>query len=172
MFGDVKRQSHQNPVGARQRGMALVINYGLVSALSRPLCDEAPWHWAATVFPRCLTGEAGLGNIPMLADNRATQASGYRCIGRLPEAVALAQEGLAISQEIGNDWGVAYSSNVMGPIYMELGRIDEALAAWQRALPAAQRANFVSASYQASAGNRPLQPRCPLAEAKPLFLKY
>ncbi len=129
---------------AREEGLQEELAFAL-NDLARPYTQIGKMDKAADVLQEAGELWRAMGNKAMLADNRATLASGYRYLGRFQEGLALAQEAQAISLEIGNDWGLAYSSNVMGPIYMDLGRIGAALETWQRAIPAAGRANFVGA---------------------------
>lgn len=83
-----------------------------------------------------------LGNLPMLADNLGTMAQGMHMMGRFEEAIELAQEGLRISESIGNLWGQAYNSYTLGILYAELGDITESTIMLRESASLAAQANF------------------------------
>jgi class 3 adenylate cyclase/tetratricopeptide (TPR) repeat protein len=127
---------------AREENLREELAYAL-NDLARPYTQVGEMGKASSVLEEAGQLWRELGNKPMLADNRATLASGFRYLGRLEEGLEIAQEALEISRAIGNYWGEAYSMNVLGPIYLELGRIDEALDSWQRSIPVAIKAKFM-----------------------------
>ena len=83
-----------------------------------------------------------LGNIPMLADSLGTMAQGMHMMGRFDEAIELAQEGLRISESIGNLWGQAFNSYTLGILYGERGQITESITTLRTSASLAQQANF------------------------------
>ena len=129
---------------AREDHLRLELAYALHD-LARPYTRVGQIQQAAAALEESGQLWRELGKMPMLADNRATLASGYRHLGRLDEALNLATEALQISQKISSYWGEAYSRNILGPIYLDLGLIDQALDSWERANLAAIQANFIGA---------------------------
>ncbi|UCD97894.1 MAG: AAA family ATPase [Chloroflexota bacterium] len=85
-----------------------------------------------------------INNLPMLSDNLASLAESYYTAGEFDHALELAQEGLKISQEIGNLWGQAYCYFVIGPILLELGKIDQCQQALEKTLELSTEANFAA----------------------------
>ena len=83
-----------------------------------------------------------MGNLPMLADNLTTTASGLYFSGDFDEALTMAKESLSVSQSIGSLWGQAYSLFMIGEIYLEYGEIEQSIQAFEEGLPLAGRANF------------------------------
>ncbi len=83
-------------------------------------------------------------NLPMLADNLASLSESYYIAGDFDRSLDYANEGLRISDEIGNVWGQAYNRFVMGPILLERGEIDECLKALEMTLHLSRQANFAA----------------------------
>jgi class 3 adenylate cyclase/tetratricopeptide (TPR) repeat protein len=83
-------------------------------------------------------------NLPMLADNLASLSESYYTAGDFDRSWAYANEGLQISQEIGNVWGQAYNHFVMGPILLERGEIDDCLEVLETTLNLSKEANFAA----------------------------
>jgi tetratricopeptide (TPR) repeat protein len=69
-----------------------------------------------------------LNNLPMLTDNLNRLASNLTWMGEFARGLALSEQGYALSERIGNGWGMAFSYMFTGPALVELGRIDEAIA--------------------------------------------
>jgi class 3 adenylate cyclase/tetratricopeptide (TPR) repeat protein len=83
-------------------------------------------------------------NLPMLADNLASLSESYYTAGEFDRSMDFANEGLRISQEIGNVWGQAYNHFVIGPILLERGEIDNCLEAIETTLKLSREANFAA----------------------------
>ena len=83
-----------------------------------------------------------LGNMPMLADSLGTMAQGMHMMGRFDEAIELAQEGLRVSESIGNPWGQAFNSYTLGILYGERGEITESITTLRTSASLAQQASF------------------------------
>jgi class 3 adenylate cyclase/tetratricopeptide (TPR) repeat protein len=83
-------------------------------------------------------------NLPMLADNLASLSESYYTAGEFNRSMDFANEGLRISQEIGNVWGQAYNHFVIGPILLERGEIDNCLEAIETTLKLSREANFAA----------------------------
>jgi class 3 adenylate cyclase/tetratricopeptide (TPR) repeat protein len=81
-------------------------------------------------------------NLPMLADNLGSLSETYYIAGDFDRAMTSANEGLRISNEIGNVWGQAYNHFVVGPILLERGEIDDCLETINKTLDLSRRANF------------------------------
>ncbi len=86
-----------------------------------------------------------LGNLPMLTDSLITSAGGHYFTGEFDEALASAEECLAVSKSIGSQWGQAVSLYLLGAVYMERGEIGRSVDALNEALPLAQQAGFAPA---------------------------
>jgi predicted ATPase len=147
--GTYSKEEPSKIVAYGEKAVAIARQYNLREELAYALHDLARPY---TVVGRMQDAKSVLKesgklwreqeNLPMLADNRATLASGYAYQGSLDEAIELAQEAFTISRSIGNYWGQAYSLAILAPIFMERGQIDDALQGWQDAIPAAAQANF------------------------------
>lgn len=85
-----------------------------------------------------------VGNLPMLADNLASLSESYYTAGDFDRSMEYANEGLRISQEIGNVWGQAYNHFVIGPILLERGEIDTCFKVLERTLNLSRDANFAA----------------------------
>jgi class 3 adenylate cyclase/tetratricopeptide (TPR) repeat protein len=85
-----------------------------------------------------------LGRYNMLADNRTSLSEFLALQGKLDQALALAKEGLQISRQSRNNWGIAYALGTLGQVLMEIGEVDRALASWEECLAAARQANFTA----------------------------
>jgi tetratricopeptide (TPR) repeat protein len=83
-------------------------------------------------------------NLPMLADNLASLSESYYTAGEFDLSLSYANEGLRISNEVGNVWGQAYNHFVIGPILLERGEIDDCLAALDKTLKLSRQANFAA----------------------------
>jgi tetratricopeptide (TPR) repeat protein len=83
-------------------------------------------------------------NLPMLADNLASLSESHYTAGDFDRAIALAEEGLNISQQIGSIWGQAYNNLVLAPILLERGDIDAALRTLNQAYDLSRQANFAA----------------------------
>ena len=83
-------------------------------------------------------------NFPMLADNLASLSESYYNAGEFDKSLRYAAEGLRISEEIDNVWGQAYNNFVIGPIFVERGKIDESLEALNNTLRLSKQANFAA----------------------------
>jgi class 3 adenylate cyclase/tetratricopeptide (TPR) repeat protein len=118
--------------------------------LARPYFYSERMKDAFTVLEEAGDIFKEVGNLPMLADNRATLAYGYRFIGSLGEAAELSMEALRVSRSTGNRWGESYSLVILGSIRFAEGRIDEALKAFEESLSAARDGNFSGPSTYAS----------------------
>jgi class 3 adenylate cyclase/tetratricopeptide (TPR) repeat protein len=81
-------------------------------------------------------------NYPMLADNLGSLAESYYKAGEFDKSLTHAAEGYRISEEIGNEWGMAYNNFVFGPILLERGEIDESLQALEETRRLARQSNF------------------------------
>ncbi len=92
-----------------------------------------------------------LGNLPMLADSLGTLADGALLLGNLDLALGYGEEGVALSQQIGSDWGEAYNLSTLGMVYIERGDVSRGLEAIRRAMELADRANFIAVDTNASA---------------------
>ncbi|MES0360656.1 MAG: adenylate/guanylate cyclase domain-containing protein [Anaerolineales bacterium] len=83
-------------------------------------------------------------NLHMLSDNLASLSESYYTAGEFDRSMTYAEEGLGISQKIGNVWGQAYNTFVFGPILLERGDIDSALIALDKTLDLSTQANFAA----------------------------
>ena len=89
-----------------------------------------------------------MGNLPMLADNLASQAEGKLDVGELTEALQLAIRGHQISQKIDNQWGQGFSLLMQAYSAYYLGQWQTCLDCSAKILeiPAERRIPFVVAS--------------------------
>jgi class 3 adenylate cyclase len=84
------------------------------------------------------------GNKPMLADNLGLMAEANYLMAQFEAGLALAGEGLRISQATGNLWGQAYSQYILAPIYLEFGEVDQGLALLDGSQRLAEQAQFTA----------------------------
>jgi predicted ATPase len=84
------------------------------------------------------------GNKPMLADNLGLMAEANYLMAHFEAAIALAGEGLRVSQATGNLWGQAYSQYILAPIFLEFGEIDQGLALLDASQRLAEEAQFTA----------------------------
>src|SRR5579859_1016214 len=87
----------------------------------------------------------GLGNLPMLADNRINCALSSYLAGAYAAADTLAAEGYELSRRIGNNWCQAFSSLTSATICLEIGDLDRARAANDQAVRLGEMAGFLTA---------------------------
>ena len=123
-------------IGAREQ-MAFTLTdlwrpYAAVGdlAASRASLEEATPIWRE------------LGNLPMLSENLASRASVRRLAGEDAEALALADEGCRISEEIGNPWGQAYGLINSYGIFWDRGDVGRTMSAMRECVALAERASF------------------------------
>jgi tetratricopeptide (TPR) repeat protein/transcriptional regulator with XRE-family HTH domain len=83
-----------------------------------------------------------LGNRPMLADCLSHTCTVYLYAGHFEEAIAFSQEAYEISQSASNLWGQAYSRNLVGNAFWELGKPDSAIEMMEESIRLAELANF------------------------------
>ncbi len=119
-------------------------------AFARHDLSRAYWGTGKVEEARAAQREAGelwreLGNLPMLADNPSTIATGHYMVGEYNMALTLAKEGLEVSQSIGSLWGQAFSGLVAAPVYLELGDMDQAIKTLEDAITWGEESNFEGA---------------------------
>ncbi|MBX2999568.1 MAG: AAA family ATPase [Caldilineaceae bacterium] len=85
-----------------------------------------------------------LNNLPMRANNLSMLAQSCAWWGEYAEAIAVAREAQAITQQLHNLWGESYSQYKVGFAYWEQGDADGAIGAMQRSIDLAEQAGFVS----------------------------
>ncbi|MCH7663362.1 MAG: hypothetical protein IH859_05770, partial [Chloroflexi bacterium] len=83
-----------------------------------------------------------LNNMSMLADNLAMSAAHLGYQGKVVKAIASGEEALQINRSIDNLWGQAYSLNVLGVIFQELGEISKTIQNFRDSIPIAEQADF------------------------------
>lgn len=86
-----------------------------------------------------------LDNKPMMIDNLIGSSGDAYFAGRYDEALAVSANAFQLSQSIGNLWGQSYSLMNDGPIHLERGQIQEALAAMQECARLGEEAGFLIA---------------------------
>lgn len=86
-----------------------------------------------------------LGNTEMLADNLTSSAFNQVLLGKLDQAIGLAERGLALSQQSGNYWGMGYSLMGLGLMRSEQGNIAAAMDSFHQGIELAERAEFSGA---------------------------
>ncbi len=86
-----------------------------------------------------------LGNLPMLSENLASQGTLVWLNGDGPRSLELCQEAIAISGEIGNNWGEAYALMGVSGIQQDAGEMSAAIATMRSCIEIAERAGFVPA---------------------------
>ncbi len=123
-------------IGAREQ-MAFTLTdlwrpYAAVGdlAASRSSLEEATPMWRE------------LGNLPMLSENLASLSSLRRLAGDDAEALALAEEGCRISEEIGNPWGQAYGLINSYGIFWDRGDVGRTISSMRECVVLAERASF------------------------------
>ena len=99
-------------------------------AASRSSLEEATPMWRE------------LGNLPMLSENLASLSSLRRLAGDDAEALALAEEGCRISEEIGNPWGQAYGLINSYGIFWDRGDVGRTMSSMRECIALAERASF------------------------------
>ena len=85
-----------------------------------------------------------LGNLPMLADNLSNSALTSFYVGEYDEAIRLGEEALRLSRSIGNKWGQSHALGLTGYALQEIGRMGEALAAWESSVELGEQAGLVT----------------------------
>lgn len=91
-----------------------------------------------------------LENLPMLADSLVSMAQALHVQGEFERAHQLANQGLALSQQIGSEWGQSFALSVLGTLHLEWGEIDQGIACLKESLALGERANFLAVQF----GNR------------------
>lgn len=128
-----------------QRQPALAINYGeraVTLAREHGLKEQLAFALNDLYLPYIVLGRyaaapqllaeaeqlwRALGNRPMLADTLGNTASYAIGQGNFARALTLAEEVVAVSQPIGNVWGIVYG-------YWLMGRVLEHWGEWQRSI--------------------------------------
>lgn len=92
-----------------------------------------------------------LGNLPMLADSLGGSAFALLETGEYDRAMKNAEEALAVSESIDNEWGMGYSRMMLGLVYVEKGYVSRAIRVMREAEELGNRGNFIAASAIAPA---------------------
>lgn len=91
-----------------------------------------------------------LGNLPMLTDTLNSLGMAALFAGRYAEGITPTLEGQQISDAIGNVWGQAYSAEVLGLLYLQLGETALARAALEQATRLGAQVGFLDALFSGS----------------------
>lgn len=126
---------------AREHDLHEVLAYALHD-LARPYTFVGDFEKGRAALEEAGVLWRELGNMPMLADNRATLATGLGYLGEFDSGLAMAEEALGISRAVRSYWGQAYTLTVVAYLHFEQGRFEKAIAAWEECLPLAKAANF------------------------------
>ena len=135
-----------------EQSLAIARRYGLQEQLAYTLNDIARAYftvgkgelaWTAQKESSDLLRE--LGNLSMLSDSLITSAGGHYFLGNFDDALASAEECLAVGKSIGSLWVQAVSLYVLGAAYAEGGEIGRSVNALKEALPLASEAGFAPA---------------------------
>ncbi len=147
------RRNPQQAVGYGEQALALARQNNLQEDLPYILNDLARAYSRLNRKGLALEaiGEArelwrAQGNLPMVADSLGAAAAIHAEAGEFDRAEPLAREALRLSQSIGSLWGQADGLIPLGGIALERGDPEEAIKAWEEALPLAEQANFAAGS--------------------------
>jgi class 3 adenylate cyclase/tetratricopeptide (TPR) repeat protein len=83
-----------------------------------------------------------LGNKAMLADNLINASSREYWSGRYDRAIEFSQEGLELSEEIGNLWGQSFSRFFPGMILLDRGEVSEGIESLNLSIEFAEPAGY------------------------------
>jgi class 3 adenylate cyclase/tetratricopeptide (TPR) repeat protein len=100
-------------------------------AAARACLDEARPMWRE------------MDNLPMLCENLSSTAAVLALAGKPEEALALYDEAYAISKEIGNPWGQAYSLFNAYLVDADRGDLGRAMAKMRECIERAEEAGFL-----------------------------
>jgi class 3 adenylate cyclase/tetratricopeptide (TPR) repeat protein len=98
------------------------------------LLDQAAQIWRET------------GNLPMLADGLGGSAFALLERGEYERAMQNAEEAIAVSDSIDNQWGMGYSRMVLSFVHLERGHISESIRIAKEAEEIGNQGNFLAAS--------------------------
>lgn len=83
-------------------------------------------------------------NLPMLSDNYGYEAMlSSMGLSEFEQAVKASKEGSAVSERIGNLWGVVFNNIWVGRAYFELGLVQDALRTMEDEVARAPHSNFI-----------------------------
>ena len=116
-----------------------------------PLAATGQLDRACATLDEARTLWRELGNLPMLADNLNSSAERSYLSGQLDEAYTLAQEGLQVSQRIGNLWGQSYGLMILSFIYFERAWFSKSIQTIQDCVRLGEQVGFVVATISARA---------------------
>jgi tetratricopeptide (TPR) repeat protein len=85
-----------------------------------------------------------LNNLPMLSSNYAYSVMTRVTLAEFAEAVTASQEAFRLSESIGDTWGMAFSLTWVGPAYLQLGEIGQAIRVMEQGITLGQEAKFVA----------------------------
>jgi tetratricopeptide (TPR) repeat protein len=119
---------------ARQLALARLVEGRILVHAGRPKWALGPLEQAITGLREL--GESQRGNLSAALGDKANALS---ALGRYDEALAAAEEGLALDRALGNDRSVAAGLGRTAAILMAAGRHGEAEARYGEALKAAER---------------------------------
>jgi tetratricopeptide (TPR) repeat protein len=83
----------------------------------------------------------------MLVDNLGTSADNAMSFGDYTVAIPLAEEAYRISIRIGNLWNQAYSRWILGGIYFDQGKVDDAIRALTETMQLGDQSGFAIAAW-------------------------
>ncbi|HEY7225573.1 MAG TPA: tetratricopeptide repeat protein [Micromonosporaceae bacterium] len=121
--------------GVRLREASQLINVGYIHLRLEQFDDAADrYHQALTLFEQCEQTWAA-------AHAKFNLATAYEGLGHLDEALAYAQDALAVNRSLGHVIGRIRAMDAIGSICRRMGRPDEALDMLDEALRACRDAN-------------------------------
>jgi tetratricopeptide (TPR) repeat protein len=120
----------------------------ILNDLARPLLiiGRVAEAQAALVESQSLWRE--LENLPMLADNLISTGMFSYFIGNYQAHQKDLEEGLRISEELGNLWGQAYGHETMGLLYAQTGEASRALKHLSAAAEFGAQVNYLYPQYE------------------------
>jgi len=139
-----------------ERSLALARGLGLQEQVAFTLNDLQSSYLATGQFQNAMETleEArslwtSLDNLPMLTDSLISLSMLRLIAGAYDEADRLAQEGLAISERIGNVWGQSYARGPIGMIQFARLELGPAITTFRECIELAERAGFLDPQVSA-----------------------
>jgi class 3 adenylate cyclase/tetratricopeptide (TPR) repeat protein len=154
ILGRNERSDYEKSVAYGERSLAIAREHALreqmaytLHDLARPYLAIQNYEWAVKSSEEAGRLFREQGDLPMLADNLATQAIGQGYLGQLDRAIALSEEALELSRRTGNSWGQSYALAVGANLYFERGQVDWAMISARESLSLGEEASFAGAYY-------------------------